>query len=120
MYAKCDFKCTLVCANKEKRHEVKALQLQILFSKVFEGKTSSAFKGGHCSVVHPAPFCVCLGAGAAGNNAAPPPAVSALSQSAMNAPPARRNLCAEENPELARIPVTVANGPVVKGFTHTP
>ncbi len=57
MYAKCDFKCTLVCANKEKRHEVKALQLQILFSKVFEGKTSSAFKGGHCSVVHPAQWC---------------------------------------------------------------
>ncbi len=47
MYAKWDLKCTLACALKEKRHEVKPLQLQILFSKVFEGKNSSAFKGGH-------------------------------------------------------------------------
>lgn len=37
--------------------------------------------------------------------------LSALSQSSMNA---RGNLCAEENPELERIPVTEANGPIVK------
>lgn len=53
-------------------------------------------------------------AGAAGNSATPPPpvrSVSALSQSSMNA---RGDLCAEENPELERIPVTETNGPVVK------
>lgn len=120
MYAKCDFQCTLACTLKDKRHEVKALKLQILFSKVFEVKNSSFSKGGHCSVVHPPPFCVRLGAGAAGNSAAPPPVRLCFirAQSSMNAPIARRDLCAEENPELARIPVTEANGPVVKGFTH--
>lgn len=73
--------------------------------------------GGHCSVVHPPPFSVCR-ALAAGNSATPPPpvrslSVSALSQSSMNA---RGDLCAEENPEIERIAVTLTetNGPVVK------